>query len=161
MYCLLVIILLCMVLLMQSWLASNQVQCSATRSSYWLLRFVRFFYWYLIVLLLYRHLYVRMSQLFVENQHSQLEIRTANFIQKIIASENSLCYIFALTACRKLNEVFAQFHNATRAVFVGRMPAIFPVTGFSHPRWFYTAHPRLGCICSPSLHVNTSKMSAH
>jgi len=42
------------------------------------------------------------------------------------------------------------------------MPGIFPVTGFSHPtRWFYTAHPRLGCICSLSLHVNTSKTSAH
>jgi len=28
--------------------------------------------------------------------HSQLDIRTANFLQKLIASENSLCYLFSL-----------------------------------------------------------------
>jgi len=47
--------------------------------------------------------------------HSQLDIRTANFLQKFIASENNLCYLFALTARRKLNEVFVQFDNVTAA----------------------------------------------
>jgi len=47
--------------------------------------------------------------------HSQLDIRTANFLQKFIASENSLCYLFALTARRKLNELFAQIDNVTTA----------------------------------------------
>jgi len=47
--------------------------------------------------------------------NSQLDIRTANVLQKFIASENSLCYLFALTACRKLNELFAQFDNVTTA----------------------------------------------
>jgi len=50
--------------------------------------------------------------------HSQLDIRTAHFLQQFIASENSLCYLFALTARRKLHELFdnvttaRQFHNA-------------------------------------------------
>jgi len=47
--------------------------------------------------------------------HSQLDIRTVNFLQKFIASENSLCYLFALTARRKLNELFALFDNVTTA----------------------------------------------
>jgi len=47
--------------------------------------------------------------------HSQLDIRTANFLQKFIASENSLCYLFASTARRKLNELFVQFDNVTTA----------------------------------------------
>jgi len=47
--------------------------------------------------------------------HSQLDICTANFLQMFIASENSLCYLFALTAHRKLNEPFAQFDNVTTA----------------------------------------------
>jgi len=33
--------------------------------------------------------------------HSQLDIRTANFLQKFIATEVSLCYLCALTARRK------------------------------------------------------------
>jgi len=47
--------------------------------------------------------------------HSQLDIRTANFLQKFIASESSLCCLFALTARRKLNELFVQFDNVTTA----------------------------------------------
>jgi len=47
--------------------------------------------------------------------HSQPDIRTANFLQKFIASENSLCCLFALTARRKLKELFVQFDNATTA----------------------------------------------
>jgi len=47
--------------------------------------------------------------------HSKLDIRTENFLQKFIAYENSSCYLFALTARRKLNEVFAQFDNVTTA----------------------------------------------
>jgi len=39
--------------------------------------------------------------------HSQLNIRTANFLQKFIASENSLCYLFGLTVRRKLNELLS------------------------------------------------------
>jgi len=46
--------------------------------------------------------------------HSQLDIRTANFLQKFIASENSLCCLFALTA-RKLNELFVLFDNVANA----------------------------------------------
>jgi len=54
--------------------------------------------------------------------NTQLDIRTANFLQKFIASDNSLCCLFALTARRQLNELFVlqfdnvatafQFHNA-------------------------------------------------
>jgi len=48
--------------------------------------------------------------------HSQHDIHAANFLQKFdIASENSLCYLFALTTRRKLNELFAQFDNVTPA----------------------------------------------
>ena len=47
--------------------------------------------------------------------HSQLDIRTANFLQKFSASENSLCCLFASTARRKLNELFLQFNNVTTA----------------------------------------------
>jgi len=47
--------------------------------------------------------------------HSRLDDCTANFLQKFIASENGLCYLFALTARRKLNELFAQFDNVTIA----------------------------------------------
>jgi len=44
--------------------------------------------------------------------HSQLDNwQTANFLQKFIAYENSLCYLFTLTARRKINELFAQFDN--------------------------------------------------
>jgi len=45
--------------------------------------------------------------------HSQLDIHTANFLHKFMASENSLCYLFASTARRKLNELFSQFDNVT------------------------------------------------
>jgi len=38
---------------------------------------------------------------------SQLDSRITNFLQKFIASENSLCYLFALTPRRKLDELFA------------------------------------------------------
>jgi len=41
--------------------------------------------------------------------HSQLYIRTANFLQTFIASENSLCLR------RKLDELFAQFNNVSTA----------------------------------------------
>jgi len=47
--------------------------------------------------------------------HSQLDIRTANFLQMFIASENSLCCLFALTTRCKLNELFVQFDNVTTA----------------------------------------------
>jgi len=47
--------------------------------------------------------------------HSQLYIRSANLLQTFIASENSLCYLFSLTARRKLDELFAQFDNVTTA----------------------------------------------
>jgi len=47
--------------------------------------------------------------------HSQLDIRIANFLRKFIASENSLCCLFALTARRKLNELFVQLDNVTTA----------------------------------------------
>jgi len=40
-------------------------------------------------------------------------IRNANALQKFIASEDSLCYLFALTARRKLDELFVQFDNVT------------------------------------------------
>jgi len=36
---------------------------------------------------------------------SQLDIRTANCLQQLIASENGLCYLFSLTARRKLDEL--------------------------------------------------------
>jgi len=43
---------------------------------------------------------------------SQILIRTANFLQKFIASENSLCRLFANDARpprRQLNNIFIQF----------------------------------------------------
>jgi len=45
----------------------------------------------------------------------QLEIRTANFLQKFIAPDNSLCCLFALIARRQLNELFVQFNNVATA----------------------------------------------
>jgi len=36
-------------------------------------------------------------------------------MQKFIASENSLYYLFSFTAHRVLDELFAQFHNVTIA----------------------------------------------
>jgi len=66
-----------------------------------------------------------------------------------------------LQALRRCADLNTRLVNQQGGICRG-MPGIFPITGFSHPsRWFSTAHPRLGCICSPSLHVNTSKMSAH
>jgi len=50
--------------------------------------------------------------------HSQLDIRTANYLQKLIAPENSLCCLFALTARRKLNALFVQFDNVRTALSV-------------------------------------------
>jgi len=47
--------------------------------------------------------------------HSQLDIPTANFLQKCIVHENSLCYLFSLTARRKLDEQFAQFDSVKTA----------------------------------------------
>jgi len=47
--------------------------------------------------------------------HSQLDTRTANILQKFIASENRLYYLFALTASRELNELFVQFDNVATA----------------------------------------------
>jgi len=47
--------------------------------------------------------------------NSQLDIRTANFLQKFNASDNSLCCLIALTAHRQLNELFVQFDNAATA----------------------------------------------
>jgi len=46
---------------------------------------------------------------------SQLDIRTANFLQKFIASDNSLCCLFALTARPQLNELFVQFDDVATA----------------------------------------------
>ena len=43
---------------------------------------------------------------------SQLDIRTANLLQKCIASEKSSCYLFLSTARRQLDELFAQFDIA-------------------------------------------------
>jgi len=45
----------------------------------------------------------------------QLDIRTANFLQKFIASDNSLWCLFALTARHQLNELFVQFDNVATA----------------------------------------------
>jgi len=47
--------------------------------------------------------------------HSQLDILTANFLHKFIASENSLSHLFSLIFHRKLDELFVQFDNATTA----------------------------------------------
>jgi len=47
--------------------------------------------------------------------NSQHDIRTANFLQKFIASDTSLCCLFALTARRELNELFVQFDNFATA----------------------------------------------
>jgi len=38
-----------------------------------------------------------------------------NFLHTFIASDNSLRYLFSLTARRKLNELFAQLDNVTTA----------------------------------------------
>jgi len=65
--------------------------------------------------------------------NSQLDIRTANFLKKFIASDNSLCCLFALTARRQLNELFVQFDNVATA------------------RQFYNAiHGSLNCLNDPS-----------
>jgi hypothetical protein len=40
---------------------------------------------------------------------SQLVIRTANFLQKFVASENSLCLLFNKVATHQLNTLFARF----------------------------------------------------
>jgi hypothetical protein len=43
---------------------------------------------------------------------SQLVIRTANFLQKFIASKNSLCLLFNNIATRQLNRLLNQYgHN--------------------------------------------------
>jgi len=47
--------------------------------------------------------------------NSQLDIRTANFLHKFIASDNSLCCLFALIARRQSNELFVQFDNVATA----------------------------------------------
>jgi len=50
--------------------------------------------------------------------HSQLDKLTyckLSIYKMFIASENSLCYLFSLTARRKLDELFAQFDNVTTA----------------------------------------------
>jgi hypothetical protein len=46
---------------------------------------------------------------------SQLDIRTAKFLQKFIVSKNSLCSIFSFTARCKLNEMFARYDNVVTA----------------------------------------------
>ena len=38
-----------------------------------------------------------------------------NFLEKFIASENSLCLLFSLTARRQLNELFVQFDSVKTA----------------------------------------------
>ena len=40
---------------------------------------------------------------------SQILIRTASFLQKFTASENSLCMLFANDARRQLDNIFIQF----------------------------------------------------
>lgn len=42
---------------------------------------------------------------------SQLTIRTANFLLKFIASENTLCQLFAKDAAFQLSKLFAQCGN--------------------------------------------------
>jgi len=61
---------------------------------------------------------------------SQLDIRTANFLQTFIASENSLCYFFSLTARRELDKVFAQFDNVTTARYSFMM--LYLTASFAH-----------------------------
>ena len=43
---------------------------------------------------------------------SQLAIRTAKFLQKFIALENSLCTLFSCTASTQLNVLFAQYNSS-------------------------------------------------
>jgi len=38
-------------------------------------------------------------------------VQLSKFIEQFIASDNSLCYFFSLTAPRKLDEIFVQFDN--------------------------------------------------
>jgi hypothetical protein len=46
---------------------------------------------------------------------SQLEIRTAKFLQKFTASLNSLCVLFSPNANRQLTQLFSQFNNVKTA----------------------------------------------
>jgi hypothetical protein len=45
---------------------------------------------------------------------SQLTIRTANFLQMFIASENTLCHLFVKNATFQLNQLFNQYGNAIK-----------------------------------------------
>jgi len=65
--------------------------------------------------------------------HSQLDIRTTNFLKKFIASEKSLCYLFSLTARGELDELFAQFDNVTTACQFNNaiLDSFTCLTGFS------------------------------
>jgi hypothetical protein len=46
---------------------------------------------------------------------SQLIVRTANFLQKFIASENMICSLFTHNATRQLNHLFSQFGNNVKS----------------------------------------------
>ena len=46
---------------------------------------------------------------------SQLVVRTANFLQKYVASENSLCLLFNKIANHQLNLLFTQFGNNVKS----------------------------------------------
>ena len=46
---------------------------------------------------------------------SQLVVRTANFLQKFVASENSLCLLFSKVANHQLNHLFTQYGNNVKS----------------------------------------------
>ena len=46
---------------------------------------------------------------------SQFVVRTANFLQKFVASENSLCSLFNKVAKRQLNLLFTQYGNHVKS----------------------------------------------
>ena len=47
--------------------------------------------------------------------NSQLDNRTAKYLQKFIVSEKNLCHLFSINARRKLDELFARYDNVTTA----------------------------------------------
>jgi len=47
---------------------------------------------------------------------SQIVIRTANFLQKFIALENSLCTLFANDVRRQLHDIFKQYGTNIKTV---------------------------------------------
>ena len=49
---------------------------------------------------------------------TQINIRTARFLQKFIASENSLCLLFAANAACQLNELLSEIISLDAMLFV-------------------------------------------